>query len=65
MKEKTRNSLKKWFKIILGLLLIIAGICTYVTWGKWLPDLLALIKGAFGLIIILIGIMFVFIGLSD
>ena len=65
MREKTRDSLKKWFKIILGLLLIIAGVCTYATWGKWWPDLLTLIKGALGLVIILIGLMFVFIGFSD
>ena len=62
MKEKTRDSIKKSFKIILGLLLIIAGICVCI---RWWPHLLTLIKGAFGLIIILIGLMFVFIGFSD
>jgi len=65
MKEKTRDLIKKFFKVVFGLLLITAGVCTYVTWYKWLPNLLTLIKGAFGLIIILIGLMFVFIGFSD
>ncbi|MBA3064456.1 hypothetical protein FP803_03385 [Candidatus Woesearchaeota archaeon] len=65
MKEKTKDSVKKFFKIILGLLLIIAGVCTYVTWYKWWPQLWTLIRGVLGLIIILIGLMFVFMGFSD
>jgi hypothetical protein len=65
MKEKTKDLLKKYFKVLLGLVLIIAGVCTYAIWGKWWPDLLTLIKGVLGLIIILIGLMFVFIGFSD
>ena len=62
MKEKTRDSLKKWFKIMLGLLLIIAGVYGCI---RWWPQLLSLIMGAIGLIVILIGLMFVFIGFSD
>ena len=62
MKEKTRDSIKKCLKIILGLLLIIVGIFGCI---RWWPHLLTLIKGAIGPFVILIGLMFVFIGLSD
>jgi len=65
MKEKTKDLVKKYFKVLLGLLLIIVGVCTYATWYKWWPDLLTLIKGVLGLVIILIGLMFVFMGFSD
>lgn len=62
MKEKTRDSIKKCFKIILGLLLIIVGVFGCI---RWWPQLLSLIMGAIGPIVIIIGLMFVFIGLSD
>ncbi len=45
MKEKTRDSLKKCFKIILGLLLIMAGVYACI---RWWPHLLSLIMGAIG-----------------
>ena len=62
MREKTKDSIKKCFKIILGLLLIIAGAYGCI---RWWPQLLTLIMGAIGPIVILIGLMFVFIGFSD
>ncbi len=62
MKEKTRDSLKKCFKIILGLLLIMAGVYACI---RWWPHLLSLIMGAIGPIVILVGLMFVFMGFSD
>ena len=65
MNEKTKDMVGKYFKILFGLLLIIVGISTYATWGKWWPELLDLIKGSLGIIIALIGLMFMFIGFSD
>ena len=62
MKEKTKDLLKKYFKVLLGLVLIIAGIygCIY-----WWPELKDLIKGFVGPFIVLIGLLFVFMGFSD
>ncbi len=62
MREKTKDLTKKFFKVTFGLLLIIAGICSCI---RWWPQLLSLIMGAIGPIIILVGLMFVFIGFSD
>ena len=62
MKEKTRDLIKKFFKVVFGLLLITAGVFCCI---RWLPQLLSLIMGAIGPIVILVGLMFVFIGFSD
>jgi hypothetical protein len=46
--------MKKALKIIIGIVLIIIGIVTYIFW--W-PDLLAVIKGVLGLFLILAGVI--------
>jgi predicted RND superfamily exporter protein len=65
MDEKTKNTVGKYFKILFGLLLIVVGVSTYATWGRWWPELLILIKGSIGAVVALIGLMFMFIGFSD
>jgi len=62
MKEKTKDLLKKYFKVLLGLVLIIAGVYGCIYWWAELKDL---IKGFIGPFIALIGFLFVFIGFSD
>ncbi|MDD5086289.1 MAG: hypothetical protein PHV16_00910 [Candidatus Nanoarchaeia archaeon] len=65
MSEKTKETVGKYFKILFGLLLIIVGISTYATWGKWWPELLILIKGSLGIFVAFVGLIFMFIGFSD
>jgi len=62
MKEKTKDLIKKFFKVVFGLLLIMAGVYGCI---RWWPQLLSLIMGVIGPIVILVGLMFVFIGFSD
>lgn len=62
MKEKTKDLIKKFLKVVFGLLLIMAGVYGCI---RWWPQLLSLILGAIGIIVILVGLMFVFIGFSD
>jgi len=62
MKEKTKESLSKLWKILVGLLLIVIGAGTY--WWFW-PQLIILIKGGLGLVIALIGIMFLLVGATE
>jgi len=54
--------LKKSLKIIFGLILILVGLGSYMWW--W-PQLVILFKGAIGLIVALIGLVFILIGASD
>jgi len=62
MKEKTKDLIKKFLKVVFGLLLIMAGVYGCI---KWWPQLLSLILGAIGIIVIFVGLIFVFIGFSD
>ncbi len=62
MRQKTNDLIKKTFKVLFGLVLVIVGIYGCI---RWWPHLLTLIKGAIGPFVILIGLMFVIIGLSD
>ncbi len=55
----------KSIKIILGLLIILAGVYTYVLWPGNLQALWTVIRGTFGLLIIFIGLMFVLIGFIE
>ena len=55
----------KSIKIILGLLIMLAGVYTYIQWPSNLVALWTIIRGAFGLFIIIIGLMFVLIGFTE
>ena len=55
-------------KVILGLLLIIVGIYSYVRWEFFwvqLKDLFWLVVGNWGLWVALVGLIFLFLGASD
>jgi hypothetical protein len=62
MKEKTKESLSKLWKILVGLLFIVIGAGTY--WWFW-PQLIILIKGGLGLVIALVGLMFLLVGATE
>jgi len=62
MKDKIKDLIKKFLKVVFGLLLIMVGVYGCI---RWWPQLLSLILGAIGIIVIFIGLMFVFIGFSD
>ena len=54
--------MEKYFKLLLGALLIVGGVYTVL---YWMGDVLALIKGSFGIFIFLIGLLIILIGVSD
>ena len=55
----------KYLKLIIGLLVILAGAYTYVAWPGILVALWTIVKGSFGLGVILIGLIFVLLGLTE
>ncbi|MBS3156751.1 hypothetical protein J4442_01085 [Candidatus Woesearchaeota archaeon] len=55
----------KYLKLIIGLLVILAGAYTYVAWPGNLVALWTIVKGSFGLGVILIGLIFVLLGLTE
>jgi hypothetical protein len=59
----------KYLKIVLGLLVIIAGLysytLTYFGGTPWLYNLLDLIKGGFGLGVMFVGLIIAAIGATD
>lgn len=58
----------KAFKIILGLVLLVVAVWTY-SWtfwgGAWWLSLVELIKGGLGIVIALIGLLFILIGWTE
>ena len=62
MAKEGGETAKKYMKIIFGLILILVGLGSYMYWYR---DLWTLFKGAIGLIIAMIGLVFILIGASD
>lgn len=54
--------LSKFWKILLGVVLIGLGVLSYFYW--W-PELLTLIKGGLGLVLALIGLIFLVVGFTE
>ena len=58
--------MNKWVELILGIILIIAPL--YVTlsnWGAWGQATLEFIKGGIVVGVILLGLLFIILGISD
>ncbi|MFH0977713.1 MAG: hypothetical protein V1837_00280 [Candidatus Woesearchaeota archaeon] len=55
----------KFAKIVLGLILILVGIWTYLPPLNWWTFLWDIVKGGLGLIIAVIGLIFILMGWSD
>lgn len=62
MAKKFKEILKKSMKILVGLILVVVGVLSYLWW--W-PDLLTLIKGSLGAFVALFGLMLIFLAWSD
>ena len=55
----------KYLKIIVGLLIILAGAYSYIAWPGNLAALWTIIRGSFGLAVIFIGLLFVLLGFTE
>lgn len=53
---------KKWGKILLGVLVVLAGL--FLTWTFW-PEFWSMFKGIIGIVLILVGLIIVAIGWTD
>lgn len=53
---------KKWAKIILGILVVLAG--GFLVW-TFLPEFWAVFKGIIGIVLIIVGLIIVAIGWTD
>ena len=51
------------FKLVLGLLLVVASVYAVVVW--WLSDFLTLLKGGIPVLVFLIGLVFLLLGFED
>lgn len=56
--------LNNFFKIIVGLIFLILALML-VTYNSWLLAVIALIKGGIVLIMVLIGLVLVFLGITE
>jgi hypothetical protein len=54
----------KAVKILFGIILIMLGLLSYLWWG-WYHDLMVLVRGGLGIIMILAGLIFILLGWSD
>ena len=55
----------KALKIIMGLLVVLAGLYSYIQWPGNLAALWTIIKGSVGLIVILIGLLLILVGFTE
>jgi len=57
--------MNKWFELLTGLVLVIAAILIWGFIPNWGQAALALLKGGIIWLVILIGVLFVMLGISD
>ena len=57
--------MNKYLKIILGLIIILAGVYVYVAWTGALQALWTVVKGVIGLAVIMIGLLFLLLGFTE
>ena len=57
--------MKEYFKIVIGLLLIVLALYAVLSWGSWLKAAIILLQGAVIGLIVLIGLALVILGISD
>jgi len=57
--------MNKYLKIILGLIIILAGVYVYVAWTGALQALWTVVKGCIGLAVIMIGLLFLLLGFTE
>lgn len=61
-KKSTKQTLMKWVKVVIGVLVIVLGLLSYYWW--W-GELWLVFKGVLGLFVALVGLVILLIGISD
>ena len=57
--------MNKWLELLLGLILVIAPIWVAMTYATWGAATIAVIKGGIVVGIVLMGLLFLLLGISD
>lgn len=60
--------MNKWFELLLGMILVIVPIWVLMavpTFASWAPATIAFLKGGVVCFVILIGLLFIMLGISD
>lgn len=57
--------MKEYFKIVIGLLLIVLALYAVLSWGSWWKATVILVQGALVGLVVLAGIALVVLGISD
>jgi len=57
--------MNKWLEILLGLILVIVAVLGWVLLPSWGAAALAFLKGGIVWLVILIGLLFLMLGISD
>jgi hypothetical protein len=57
--------MNKWLEILVGLVLVIAAVVGWVTLPSWGAAALAFLKGGIVWLVILVGLLFLMLGISD
>jgi len=57
--------MNKWLEILIGLILIIAAVYVFMNFGSWGQAALTVLKGGIVWLVILVGLLFLLLGISD
>ena len=58
-------SMNKWLELLVGLILVIAPIALAISYSSWGQAALSFIKGGLVVFFVLIGLLFIMLGISD
>ena len=57
--------MNKWLEILLGLILVIAAVVGWVIFPSWGAAALTVLKGGIVWLVVLVGLLFLLLGISD
>ncbi|VVB78343.1 Uncharacterised protein [uncultured archaeon] len=57
--------MNKWLEILIGLILIVAAVYVFLTFSSWGQAALTVLKGGIVWFVVLIGLLFLLLGISD
>jgi len=57
--------MNKWLELLVGLILVILAVLAWALPGGWGAEALAFLKGGIVWLVILIGLLFLMLGISD
>jgi len=62
---KINNNMNKWLELLVGLILVILAVLAWALYPSWGAAALTVLKGGIVWLVILIGLLFLMLGISD